>query len=72
MTNLIKDFPVPLVLKKILKDCISGELNVGFGSISKKFYFSKGRLEFASTTLLNERFGETMKARGKITPEQHK
>jgi curved DNA-binding protein CbpA len=72
MTNLIEKFPVALIFKKILADNLSGELLVGDKeeNVLKKLYFSKGELQFASSSLVRERLGEILCSQGKISHEQ--
>ncbi|MCP5047830.1 MAG: DnaJ domain-containing protein [bacterium] len=70
MANSVKKYPVPLILKKILKDKMTGELLVIHDNFTKKLFFLKGRLAFASTTVDHERLGEILMSIGKITREE--
>jgi len=70
MANAIKRYPVPLILKKILKDSLSGELSVKSENFSKRLFFSKGILQFANSDLIQERLGELLYTKGKINREQ--
>ncbi len=70
MSNLIEKFPVPLIFKKILKDSLTGELELLHEKYSKQLYFVKGQLAFATTTVDSERLGEVLLSLHKITPEQ--
>jgi curved DNA-binding protein CbpA len=69
MANQIKKFPVPLILKKIMKDKLTGELIVLHENYTKQLFFIKGKLAFATTTVEKERLGDVLMAAGKITKE---
>lgn len=70
MPNRIIQYPVPLMLKKILKDKSTGELVVVGKNFSKSLYFLDGILAFAKTTSLEERLGEILFKLGKINRDQ--
>lgn len=70
MPNRIIQYPVPLILKKILKDKSTGELIVVGKNFSKSLYFIDGILTFAKTTSLEERLGEILFKLGKINRDQ--
>jgi tetratricopeptide (TPR) repeat protein len=70
MANLVKKYPVPLLFKKVLKDNLSGILVVKGENFTKKLYFSKQELQFASSDLAQERLGEILYTRGKLSREQ--
>ncbi len=70
MTNRIIEFPVPLMLKQILKDKSSGELIIKTGNFSKSLFFLNGDLIFAKTTVIQERLGEILFKIGKISQAQ--
>lgn len=70
MANSIEEYPVPLIFKKIFKEALSGELTVTGKNFSKKLYFSKGLLLFATTNLKSERLGEMLVRKGKIKKKQ--
>ena len=70
MANLIEKYPVPLIFKKILKDNIGGELTVKGKNFSKKLFFYKSKLQFASSDLVQDRLGETLCRKGKLSQEQ--
>jgi hypothetical protein len=72
MANYIEKFPVPLILKKILKDSLSGELIVKGKGFNKKFIFSNGELECAISNVVHERLGEILCKKGTISFEQLK
>jgi tetratricopeptide (TPR) repeat protein len=69
MANLIEKYPVPLILKKILMDGLSGELEVSTKDFNKKLFFSRGMLEFAASDLVQDRLGEMLVKKGKLTRE---
>ncbi len=71
MANEIANHPVALLFKKVLKDHASGELTVKSGGITRQFYFSKGRLDFAVTTHPPERLGDILFSAGRITREDY-
>ena len=48
MPNRIIQYPVPLMLKKILKDKGSGELIVAGENFTRSLFFSEGDLIFAN------------------------
>lgn len=70
MPNRIIQYPVPLMLKKILKDQASGELIVAGRNFTKHLYFIEGKLTFAKTTVIEERLGEILFKIGKIDRPQ--
>lgn len=70
MANAITKYPVPLIFKKILKDNLSGRLKVVSGSAERNFYFTRGRLDYATTTVVEERLGDVLLAMGKITQDE--
>jgi curved DNA-binding protein CbpA len=70
MANDIKKHPVPLIFKKILKDRLSGVLQVTAGNFQKELFFINAQLAFSVTNLENERLGEILRSAGKITAEQ--
>ena len=70
MANLVKKYPVPLIFKKILKDNLSGLLVVKGENFTKRLFFSKKELQFAASDLAQERLGEILYMKGKLTREQ--
>jgi curved DNA-binding protein CbpA len=72
MANDIKKYPVPLIFKKILKDNLSGMLQVSHRYFSKELLFIDAHLVFARSTLESERLGEILRNTGKITESQLK
>jgi tetratricopeptide (TPR) repeat protein len=70
MPNRIIQYPVPLMLKKILKDKSSGELIVAGKNFTKSLFFSEGDLIFAKTNSIEERLGEILFKIGKINRDQ--
>jgi len=71
MPNRIIQYPVPLMLKKILKDKSTGELIVAGKNFTKTLFFSDGNLIFANTDVIEERLGEILFKIGKINREQY-
>ena len=72
MPNRIIQHPVPLILRKVLKERLSGELIVRGDSFVKNIYFIDGNLIFARTTVIQERLGEILFKIGKIDSSQFK
>jgi tetratricopeptide (TPR) repeat protein len=70
MANLVKKYPVPLIFKKILQDNLSGLLVVKGENFTKKLFFSKQELQFAASDMPQERLGEILYTKGKLTREQ--
>lgn len=70
MTKRIVEYPVPLMLKQILKDKNSGELIIKTGNFSKSLFFLSGDLIFAKTSVIQERLGEILFKIGKISQAQ--
>ncbi len=70
MTKSIAENPIPLILKNILKEKISGELTITLTQHSKKLFFSQGILKFAQSTIKQERLGEILLKIGKINQTQ--
>ena len=66
MAKRIVEYPVPLVLKKILKEKLHGELKVKGENFEKRLYFINGDLIFARTNQIQERLGEILFKTGKI------
>ncbi|MCP5050755.1 MAG: DnaJ domain-containing protein [bacterium] len=72
MANLIEKYPVTLIYKKILKDCLSGELVIEGENFTKTLTFQEGELQNAVSDLQQDRLGEVLYANKKITGEQLK
>ena len=70
MANHIIQHPVPLVLKKILKEKSNGELIVKGDNFYKNLYFIESNLIFAKTNVIQERLGEILFKLGKINRSQ--
>jgi curved DNA-binding protein CbpA len=70
MSNSIKKYPIPLILKKILEDKISGELIIKGEDFKKTLFFKNGNLLTANTDLAEERLGEILFESGKIDQDQ--
>ncbi len=71
MPNRIIQYPVPLMLKKVLKERSDGELIVAGNNFTKSLFFKEGDLVFARTDLIEERLGEILFKIGKISREQY-
>lgn len=71
MPNRIIQYPVPLMLRKVLKDESAGELIVVGKNFTKNLFFKEGHLVFARTTLIEERLGEILFKIGKINRDQY-
>lgn len=61
--------PIPVFLKKILAEHLTGELLVQVDDIEKKLYFMDGTLVFARSSQLDERIGVVLYMIGKISQE---
>lgn len=70
MVKQIIQYPVPLVLKDILKDKTRGELVVKGDNFLKSLFFEDGHLIFAKTNVIEERLGEILFKIGKIDQPQ--
>lgn len=68
MANAIDRYPTPLIFKRILKDGLSGHLNVISAGVERNIYFLNGRMQFAATSRQDERLGELLAGMGKISP----
>lgn len=66
MWKKIAEYPVPLSLRRIAKDKMSGELLFRADSVEKVLYFKEGNLIFARTNVIQERLGEILFKMGKI------
>lgn len=60
-----------MILKKILKDNLKGELIVNGKNFTKHAYFAKGELLFATSDCEEDRLGEMLCSKGRITREQY-
>ncbi|MGE5340578.1 MAG: DUF4388 domain-containing protein [Candidatus Omnitrophota bacterium] len=70
MGNPIEKFPTTLILKRILKDNLSGELVFANDHFTKRLLFTKGQLVLAESTLKEDRLGDFLCREGRITPQQ--
>ncbi len=70
MDSSILKYPISLLLKRIYREKVSGEVLIKGDNFKKILYFEKGALIFAKTNLLQERFGEVLFQLGKITRRQ--
>lgn len=66
----VKNSPIPLCLRKILSEKLSGVISVKDDSFEKKIYFKKGIVLFATTNIIQERLGEILFKSGKITRQE--
>lgn len=66
MWKKVAEYPVPLSLRRILKDKLSGELLFRADNVEKVLYFKEGRFIFARTNVIQERLGEILFKMGKI------
>ncbi len=70
MIHQITEEPVPVIYKKILKEKMSGELNIKSDNAEKKLLFLNGNLKYARSNVIHERLGEILFKLGKITQTQ--
>lgn len=70
MVKQIIQYPVPLVLKDIMRDKTRGELIVKGDNFLKSLFFDGGHLVFARTNVIEERLGEILFKIGKINQPQ--
>ena len=70
MPHQIVQYPVPLVLKEILKDKTDGELVVKGKNFTRNLFFNSGDLIYAKTDVIEERLGEILFKIGKINRSQ--
>ena len=61
-------FPVPIIIKKIMKKQFSGTLTVQAMSVTRILWFKQGNLVFASSSQPVERFGEYLIIHNRIQP----
>jgi len=69
MGNDVREFPVPLIFKKIYKSSLSGKLQITGEGFTKNLYFVDGQLYFASSTITEERMTQLLLKKGKINQE---
>lgn len=62
--------PIPLCLRKILSEELSGVISVKGDNLEKKIYFKNGTVLFATTNVIQERLGEILFKSGKITRQE--
>lgn len=67
----LADNPLPEVLQKIHFYKVPGVLTVASANCTKHIYISGGEVIFASSTLEEDRLGEFLLARGRISQEQY-
>jgi curved DNA-binding protein CbpA len=71
MPKEIALYPIPIILKEILKNKSSGELIIKFDNFKKSIFFFEGDLIFAKTNVIQERLGEILFKLGKIDSTQY-
>ncbi len=69
MVNSVADYPIPVFLKKILADSLSGELYIKGEGFEKSLYLLDGILVSARSSQLDERIGVVLYMIGKISEE---
>ncbi|MCI0470164.1 MAG: DUF4388 domain-containing protein, partial [Candidatus Aminicenantes bacterium] len=67
----IADYPIPVLLKKILADRSSGVLHIKGDDFEKKLYFHNGDLIAAASTKLDEKIAVILHLIGKIDENQY-
>ena len=70
MEYSITEYPVPVILKKISAERLTGALKVKGEDFKKKFYFIGGILISASSTKLDEKISFILQLTGQISEEQ--
>ena len=58
MANRIIEQPVAILYRKVHAEGLSGELQIQSSQFSKTLFFRDGKLDFANTTIIQERLGE--------------
>ncbi|MEN8155042.1 MAG: DnaJ domain-containing protein [Acidobacteriota bacterium] len=66
----VTESPIPLCLRKILWEGLSGIITVKGDNFEKKVYFKNGSVLFATTNVIQERLGEILFKSGKITRQE--
>lgn len=67
----VADYPIPVLLKKILAYSLSGALHIKGKDYEKDLYFIEGDLVFAKSSKLDERIGVILHLTGKISEKQY-
>lgn len=70
MINRIEEFPIPLVFKLIGRGKSSGELVVRSRNATRKFYFTKGKHDYSTSDIPEERLVEILLLMGLMDREQ--
>jgi len=70
MHNRIIEKPVAELFLRIEKEKLDGELHIQDAQFTKVLYFQKGLLQFARTTVIQERLGEILYKLGMINQTQ--
>jgi len=71
MHNRVIEKPVAEVYRNIHIEKLDGEIRIQDAHFTKALYFIKGSLEFARTTVIQERLGEILYKMGKINQTQY-
>ena len=66
MANRIIEQPVALLYRKIHAEGLNGELRIQGSQFTKTLFFRNGKLDFANTTIIQERLGEILYKMGSI------
>jgi tetratricopeptide (TPR) repeat protein len=67
----IADYPIPVLLKKILAYGLSGVLHIKGEGFDKDLYFTEGVLVYAKSSKMDERIGVILHLTGKINEKQY-
>lgn len=68
--NSVEKYPVPLIMKKIFHDNLSGRLTVSHNEFTREIYLSEGKLQYAASSMEEEKIGQILIKKGKLSPEQ--
>ena len=71
MKDIIEEYPIPLVFKKIFKEQLTGILDIKSSKIHKVLYFEKGQLIYATSNMFDERLGVILHLTGKLSDQQY-
>jgi tetratricopeptide (TPR) repeat protein len=71
MQQKIVDFPVPLIFKKILKETLSGTIEIKNRDHVRHLTFIDGKLAAAHSTVFNDQIGVILHLTGKINQDQY-
>lgn len=68
--GMVNKCPIPDVLNLLTLQKKTGKLVVKYSDVEKTIFFRKGEIVFASSTLKEDRLGESLVRSGKITKQQ--